>query len=128
MDIIEDLKGRIKANKTVNLGIGLDINKLILLINNMKSESRLDDYQKKLLEAKMYYYKDYLCTILCNRLQDGDECPKECSATSKKCSNLWCDDIITNLENHKLVVGESMDFRRKGELHTRIEDGDDDNS
>lgn len=104
MDIIQELRDLAKKDGIKNLGIGLDLNKLVLLMNSVKVDMHAKSQLIRGLEARVFYYKNKACDLACGRLNNTDKCPKTCSMHDPSSSDIWCQDVVNLVLDSSLLT------------------------
>lgn len=94
MDIVSVLRDKIKhSSDIVNLGICLDVNKLIALLNNIKVLLIKKDQKISILSYECRSYikmiRDHACE---HRISDG-KCDKSCNKYNSETKFEWCDPV-----------------------------------
>lgn len=112
MDIVQEIKKQIHGKDVMNFGVGVDINKLILIMNNRKTDSASKDRLIKSLTRQINYYRNFSCNLVCEkRVLDGT-CPKTCINTNPECKNLWCSGVVNSVDEIRPSV-QSLADREK---------------
>ena len=114
MDIVRELKKLNKKNSIRNLGIGLDINKLILLLNNVKVEMQTKSQLIRGLESKAFYYKNKACDLMCSRTRASGKCPETCNNYDEFSDEIWCREVLSKV--NRALDSESKQAPDSAEL------------
>ena len=109
MNIIDELRKSLGNSSNIrNLGVGLDINKLIVLLNNFRVEILQRDQDIRILSSRCTTYKNTLYTIVCDNCVDTDNCDKSCSKFITDNPH-WCDEVREKAHEKILKSVENQD-------------------
>ena len=129
MDVVNELRSKIKkSNGIKNFGIGFDVNKLIVLLNDFKVDIAQRDQDIRILRARILCYKAALCDAYCKESQADGNCDRSCSKFNPKTRSTWCSGVknrVTGQISHTEFDDEESDLSKElepGDFESREEE------
>lgn len=104
MNVVDELRKKIgKSSGIKNFGIGFDINKLIVLLNNFKVEIFSKDQDIKILKTRCTRYRSLLSKKECETRIAENLCPETCKKFSED-GKPWCIEVYDEIERETSFV------------------------